>query len=308
MSESWRRRLYRMTALACSCTMLAAVAGAVPAVARPGNGKGQSTAAEPGWPDSHQPASDPKPGDPRYLPGDQPAGPPAEGMTDEEFRLADPAGYAAIASERAGVERTLLANVRSSLKAAGVTPAGEGVLDAAEIRQAATVLASSAYSPYGYLRFNLVPSSSTYARNGYLGTLYFVYGIYSATTDSYKWYTVSWAARSGDNIPSHQSWIGRGPLPAYTYDFGFMYGACRGYEPDGTASFYPGKWRLDPWSSAPYGRSCLEVHGGSGTHQFAATSGCIRIYPSSITSLRSYYTYKMANKYDPSSAHLTVRY
>lgn len=309
MSDIARRRWQRALGVMCISVLLASVAAAGTAAAKPGGGKKQPpVAVEPGWPDSHQPANDPKPGDAGYLRSDGPVPEPIEGLTDAELGAADPAGYAALLPERMKVERDLLLKVHAQLKSAGVTPASVDPLDASEMKAAATVLASSAYSPYGYLRFRLVPSTSTYARNGYLGTLYFVYGYYSATTDSYKWYTVSWPGRSGDNIPSHQSIVGVGPIPAYTYDFGFMYGAWRGYEADGTASFYPGKWRLDPWVGAPYGRSCLEVHGGSGTHLFAATSGCIRLYPASITSLRSYYTYKMANKYDTSSAHLYVQY
>jgi hypothetical protein len=230
-------------------------------------------------------------------------------MSDADLRRIDPAGYAQMRAQRDLVERGLLVKARAALKAAGIVPASEGRMDAVQASKAAEVVAAAAVSPYGYLRFTLTPNrTNLWARSGYLGTLYFTYGIYSATTDSYKWYTVSWPARSGDNIPSHQSWVGVGPIPAYTYDLGFMHGAFRGYEADGTASFYPGKWRLDPWTGAPYGRSCLEVHGGSGTHEFAATSGCIRIHPASINSLRSYYTYKMANKYDRNSAHVTVRY
>ncbi len=308
MSESSRRRLERMAGIVCALALVASTLGAGSAVAKPGSGKKAPPAVEPGWPGSHSPENDPKPGDPGYLAGESPVPVPPEGMSDEKLKQADPAAYAVLVRERAGVERALLAKVRGSLKAAGVTPAGERPLDAAGQKQAAAVLASSAYSPYGYLRFTLVPSGSSYARNGYLGTLYFVYGYYSATTDSYRWYTVSWPGRSGDNIPGHQSVVGVGPIPSYTYDFGFMYGGYRGYEWDGTASFYPGKWRLDPWTGAPYGRSCLEVHGGSGTHLFGATSGCIRLYPTSISSLRSYWTYKMANKYDRATAHLTVLY
>lgn len=301
-----RRRFARVLALACVCSLIAVAGLAASAAAKPGNGR--RSPAEQGWPESHQPAADPRPGQSGHL-KPEPASPPPQGMTDEEFKAADPAGYAAVVAHRGAVERQLLAQVHGTLNAAGVTPASQEPLDSGDMAAAATALASTAYSPYGYLRFTLTPNtSSPYARNGYLGTLYFIYGIYSPAVDSYSWYTVSWPGRSGNNIPASQSVVGVGPIPAYTYDFGYMYGAWRGYEPDGRTAFYPGKWRLDPWTGAPYGRSCLEVHGGTGTHTFGATSGCIRIYPGAITSLRSYYTYKMANKYDRASAHLYVQY
>lgn len=306
-----RLRAVRLLTVLCICSAVLSATGL--AAARPGNGNGNGkpvgAPAEPAWPSSHAPENDPKPGEAGFLPDELPAPPASEGMTDEELMRADPSGFAKMRAERASIERALLNKVRTELKAHGVTPASENPLDAAEAQSAASVLAALPYSPYSYLVFTLTPNyTSPYARTGYLGMLYFTYGLYSATTDSYRWFTVGWPARSGDNIPSHQSWIGRGPAPAYTYDFGFMYGSYRGYEPDGRAEFYPGKWRLDPWTGAPYGRSCLEVHGGQYSHEFAATSGCIRIHPSSITSLRSYYIYKMANKYDRSSAHLIVRY
>ncbi|HSQ22172.1 MAG TPA: hypothetical protein VLQ52_05230 [Coriobacteriia bacterium] len=264
--------------------------------------------AEPGWPTSHLPENDPLPGEAGYLPLLPTAVQPADGMTDEEFKARDPQGFAAMLPERMKIERDLLTKVRSALAKSGISAVGTA-MSADDARLAVAVLATTTYSPYGYLRFTLVPNTtSPYARNGYLGTLYFTYGIYSATVDAYKWYTVSWPARSGNNRPQDQSKIGLGPIPAYTWDFGFMYGVWRGYEPDGRVEFYPGKWRLDPWTGGPYGRSYLEVHGGTGTHTFAATSGCIRIYPSAIGSLKVYYDTKMANKKDPASAHLTVRY
>lgn len=280
----------------------------MPASARQAHGH-NAVPVEPGWPASHQPENDPTPGASAQPVDDAEVPVPVDGMTDEELAAADPAGYAQMRAQRDKVERTLLTKARTALKAAGVTPANERALDSADAVRASAVMASSAVSPYGYLRFTLTPNTtSQWARAGYLGMLYFLYGTYVPTTDSYRWYTVAWPARSGNNVPRYQSVIGVGPIPAYTYDFGFMYGGYRGYEPDGRVEFSPGKWRLDPWTGAPYGRSCLEVHGGIGSHEFGATSGCIRIHAASINSLRSYYAYKMANKYDRASAHLYVGY
>jgi hypothetical protein len=230
-------------------------------------------------------------------------------MTDAEFQATDPQGFAAMLPERQALEAELMTNVHDLLASAGVTPDRNATLSEDEVATAAGVLAASPYSPYGYLRFTLVPNTmSPYARNGYLGTLYFIYGIYRPTIDAYVWYKASWPARSGNNRPAYQSRPGLGPVPEYTWDFGFAGSAWRGYEPDGRAAFDPGKWRLDPWTGGPYGRGYLEVHGGTGTHLFGATSGCIRLYPNSIGALKAYYDTKMANKKDRSSAHLYVDY
>jgi hypothetical protein len=264
---------------------------------------------EPGWPESHLPENDPKPGEPDYLESRPTVVVPPDGWTDAEFKARDPRGYAAMLPERAKLERELLVKVRAALRKEGIFPSRGRKPSSANADRTAEVLASTVYSPYGYLRFTLVPNTtSPYARNGYLGTLYFIYGIYYSSVDAYKWYTVSWPARSGNNRPADQSTVNLGPIPAYTWDFGFMNKVWRGYEADGREAFYPGKWRLDPWTGGPYGRCYLEVHGGTGSHTFAATSGCIRIYPSAISSLKSYYDTKMANKKDPASAHLHVRY
>ncbi|MDZ4167591.1 MAG: hypothetical protein U1E08_07850 [Coriobacteriia bacterium] len=306
------RRLNRL--LVTFVLMAAIVAGSgigVSAAAAPAAPKDSPKSAmpEPGWPESHLPESDPKPGEPGYLESRPTVVLPPDGWNDAEFEAHDPHGYAAMLPERRRVERDLLTKVRAELRRQGIVRTTGGRLSSTDAARAASVIAATTYSPYGYLKFTLVPNTtSPYARNGYLGTLYFTYGIYSAVVDAYKWYTVSWPARSGNNRPADQSKVNLGPIPAYTWDFGFMYGAWRGYEADGRVEFYPGKWRLDPWTGGPYGRSYLEVHGGTGAHTFAATSGCIRIYPAAISALKSYYDTKMANKKDPGSAHLTVRY
>jgi hypothetical protein len=265
---------------------------------------------EPGWPASHQIESDPVPGDPGYIAPFTTTVAPPDGMTDAEFQATDPVGYAAILPERQALEATLVAQVHELLASAGISLDKTcTALEVSDAALAAKVLATSAVSPFGYLRFTLVPNTtSPYARNGYLGTLYFCYGVYSASIDAYRWYTVSWPARSGNNRPGSQSVAALGPVPAYTWDFGFANGSWRGYEPDGREEFYPGKWRLDPWTGGPYNRAYLEVHGGSGAHTFAATKGCIRLYPTALGQLKAYYDTKMKNKRDPGSAHLRVQY
>jgi len=312
MSTFMRRRCRLLGVTVLSVAMLAGSAG-VSAAAPAGRsgtagGRSSSSAVEPGWPESHLPEADPRPGEPGYLDVRPTLTPPPDGMTDEEFKARDPEGFAALLPERAQIERRLLERARGALAKEGLR-AADGSVAASDIRAAETVLAATTWSPYGYLRFRLVPNTtSPYARNGYLGTLYFIYGIYYPTVDAYKWYTVSWPARSGNNRPADQSKVGVGPIPAYTWDFGFMNGVWRGYEADGRDAFYPGKWRLDPWTGGPYNRCYLEVHGGRYSHEFAATSGCVRVYPSAITALKSYYDTKMANKKDKATADLRVAY
>ena len=227
-------------------------------------------------------------------------------LTDDALRESDPQGYALVMKSRVPIESSLKNSVRAKLKTAGIST-GES-LSVGEASRAQVLLAAAAYSPYGYLSFKLVPGTGTWTYNGYRGTLYFTYGLYNATVDAYKWFTVSWPAISGNNRPADQSKVSLGPIPEYTWDFGFMSGVWRGYEPDSRVEFYPGQWRLDPWTGAPYGRRYLEVHGGNGDRYFKPTAGCIRTTPSNISALKTYYDTKMANKKDRASAHLTVDY
>ena len=271
-------------------------------------GVSPALATEPGWPESHLLAADPKPGEVGYAPQAAGVAPVPQGMTDSELKAKDPAGHRLVTAGRAALERDLLAKVRGRLKQAGVPIRLGRSLTAAELSRAVATIAATPWSPYGYLKFRLAPSTSSYARNGYLGMLYFTYGVYSATTDSYKWFTASWPARSGNNRPADQGKTGLGPVPEYRWTFGFMYNAWRGYEADGREAFYPGKWRLDPWTGGPYGRGYIEVHGGIGTHEFGATSGCVRLYSTHLPQLKTYYDSKMANKKDGSTAILTVDY
>ena len=227
-------------------------------------------------------------------------------MTDAQLQASDPAGYREVMSTRASLENALLTKIHKTLDARGLaygrklTPTEQVAVEAA----LATI-----YSPYGYLRFGLVPGTGDWSYNGYRGTLYFTYGIYNAAVDAYKWYTVSWPAISGNNRPAYQNVSNVGPIPEFTWDFGFIGTTWQGYVSNGATEFYPGEWRLSPWTGAPYGRCYFETHGGSGTsHYFKPTHGCIRLTPSNISALKTYYAGKMANKKDRSSAHLTVNY
>lgn len=284
------------------------IGGAILAATILAGGATAALATEPGWPESHQPAADPAPeGAAEVVQPSLRAPAPVE-LTDEQLKAKDPAGHRLVTAGRAALERDLLAKVRARLKQAGVPVGFARVLTTVEIDRAAATLATTPWSPYGYLRFRLVRSTSSYARNGYLGTLYFTYGIYSAGSDSYKWFTVSWPARSGNNRPADQAKANVGPVPEYRWTFGYLYGEWRGYESDTRESFYPGKWRVDPWTGGPYGRGYVEVHGGIGTHEYGATNGCIRLYSKHLPQFRTYYDSKMANKKNAATAILTVDY
>ncbi|HDL49230.1 MAG TPA: hypothetical protein ENH33_04630, partial [Actinobacteria bacterium] len=124
-----------------------------------------------------------------------------------------------------------------------------------------------------YLYYNSHCSGTKYY-NGYCGWLYHRY-----YDDGSGWvYTTSFPARSGNNVPADDWKPSKGPIPndhrppgssvTNRYTWGFMYGAYRGYEPDSSSSFDPGKWRLDPWSvnkpgtdTYTYERSEFEIHG-----------------------------------------------
>lgn len=264
---------------------------------------------EPGWPGSHQISSDPRPGESGYIAPFATLVAPPDGMTDAQMAASDPAALAALMPERDAIERSLLPRAREEAKAEGVAPGEDSTMSPEQASAVSAALAAKAVSPYGYLRFTLTPNTtSPHARNGYLGTLYFIYGIYNPTVDAYKWYTVSWPARSGNNRPASQKTAGVGPIPEYRWTFGFANGSWRGYEPDGRVEFGPGKWRLDPWTGGPYNRGLFEVHGGTGAHEYGPTSGCIRLYPGAISTLKTYYDTKMANKRDAATARLTVAY
>ncbi len=261
--------------------------------------------ARTGWPWDHQPEADPP------APKDASAASAeaqSEGMTDAEFAVLDPEGYAAVMPESRRIEARLKAQIR----ARSVGPDDGSVVGSGTVEAGSQVIGSLAvttpYSPYGYLKFVLVPGTGSMTYNGYRGTLYFRYGYYVSYLDSYRWYTVAYPAISGNNIPRYQAVRNVGPIPEYTWDFGFLYSSFRGFEYDSRTSFYPGKWRLDPWTGGPYGRGYLEVHGGTSYRYFKPTAGCIRLTPASINSLQWFHRYRMTNKYDRGSAHLYVDY
>ncbi|MDA3935988.1 MAG: hypothetical protein PF636_03855 [Actinomycetota bacterium] len=292
--RTWKQIVVALVAMA----LMAGTLGPAPALA---SREAKRVRNQEQWPYDHMPESDP-PARQRVV---EPLEAQPEGYTDEQLAKADPEGYAALVPECRAIEQQLTDGIHQRLAEAGFDVGAQASTSGVSI---ASVLTAATYSPYAYLKFVLVPGTGSMTYNGYRGMLYFRYGYYSSYMDSYRWYTVSYPAISGNNVPRYQAAVNVGPIPEYTWDFGFIYGRYRGYESDYRTSFYPGKWRLDPWTGGPYGRGYLEVHGGTRDRYFKPTSGCIRLTPSAISSLRWYHTYRMANKYARGSAHLYVDY
>lgn len=273
------------------------------------------------WPYNHWPEADPKPGDPHYVePSQLPDFSQPEGLTDEELRKVDPHGYKILKELDGKFESEKIRLNKEFYKDLGVDfvpgkPFTEDeiqvVENAIKNQQAGSynsgVITPLAITYVGYLTFTLVPSTDpTYSYNGYIGYLYFRYGYYDYYWGLWKTYTVRYIARSGNNKPSSQSIANVGPIPVYTWKFGFVYEVWQGYVPDTSVEFNPGKWRLDPWTGAPYGRSYFCVHGGP----WRVTLGCIRLHSPTVTipQLKWYYDYRMDNKKDYGTARLTVYY
>ncbi len=226
-------------------------------------------------------------------------------LTDAQLRAVDPAGYAEITKGRAALERSLLTKLHRALDAKGLRYGGK--LTATQI-DAANYVAAAIWSPYGYLRFKLVPGTGDRSYNGYRGTLIFTYGIYNPTVDAYKRYTVSWPAISGNNRPSYQNVPNVGPIPEYTWDFGFLGTTWQGYVSNTAA-------RSRPVSGGsihgPMPRMVAAISRPMGARAATTSSRPTDVSgsrPSNITSLKSYYDTKMANKKDRSTADLTVTY
>lgn len=139
-------------------------------------------------------------------------------------------------------------------------------------------------------------------------------------------YTTSFPARSGNNDPADEWVVDTGPQPSWwrssspsitsgRWRWGWMNGSFTGYESDTSDTYYPGKWRLDPWTvwkqSGRTGtqRGAFEIHGGRGSHDFwqSGTHGCIRLPSDSITGLKGKWNNYTDNKRDP-YAELTDYY
>ena len=191
---------------------------------------------------------------------------------------------------------------------------------------AAAAVSSTFYN--GWVNFYLYYNTNcngTKKYNNYCGWLYHKY---QAIIDGIPKpvYTSSYPARSGNNNvaqkwtpnvgPLPNTWASSNPsLPSPTRKWGWMNGSFTGYQASANDSFYPGLWRLDPWTvysgSGGSGtmRNAFEIHGGRNASDFwtTGTYGCIRLPSASITSLKSMWNNRTDNKQNP-YAPVTVYY
>jgi len=171
----------------------------------------------------------------------------------------------------------------------------------------------------GWVDFYLYANShcsGTVQQNGYCGWLYHKYQQYVDGIPKPTIYTSSYPARSGNNNVAEKWTQNVGPVPntwassspsiaSPTRRWGWMNGAFTGYEAiTGDDTFYPGLWRLDPWTvynASGTMRNAFEIHGGRNTHDFwqTGTHGCVRLPSASITSLKSMWNNYTNNKHDP---------
>ncbi len=127
-------------------------------------------------------------------------------------------------------------------------------------------------------------------------------------------YYSKFAARSGNNRPQDECVQNKGPIevrnaPAHNvkwhyYTVGYMEHSFSGYESSGANEFYPGEWRLDPWTVSkcyPYDRnnpkdptrkdrSSFAIHGGRNGHTLwdnIGTQGCVRLWWPSIDRVKT---------------------
>ncbi|MGQ0668632.1 MAG: hypothetical protein ACT4PO_02985 [Actinomycetota bacterium] len=178
------------------------------------------------------------------------------------------------------------------------------------LRAPSAAAATTTYSAWlTFYLYNGTNCSGTVSQNGRCGWLYHKYSTILNGIPQPAVTTSAYPARSGNNNPAQEWVVNVGPLPNdFTYKWGFMNGAFTGYEADTSASFSPGKWRLDPWtvSNGSVTRSAFEIHGGTGTHEFSVsgTLGCIRIPSSSVTGLKSMWNNRTSNRKDGASVSI----
>jgi hypothetical protein len=123
-------------------------------------------------------------------------------------------------------------------------------------------------------------------------------------------------ARSGNNYPPDRWVRDVGPVPdrfratpggptRESFRWGRMHGEFTGFERDSRSSFFPGKWRLDPWviykPGSTRSRSSFEIHGGRRSDGGASlwttrTNGCIRLSIKGIRGLRAKWSNRTDNR------------
>jgi hypothetical protein len=197
----------------------------------------------------------------------------------------------------------------------------------AEVAAAGAAVSSTFYN--GWVNFYVYYNTNcagTKRDSNYCGWLYHKYQAIISGVPKPPIYTSSYPGRSGNNNvaqkwtpnvgPLPNTWGSSTPsLPSPTRRWGWMNGSFTGYEASGSDTFYPGLWRLDPWTvySGTGGsgtmRNAFEIHGGRNAHDFwlTGTHGCVRLPSTSITSLKSMWDSRTDDKHNP-YAPMTVYY
>ncbi|MEX0989425.1 MAG: hypothetical protein WD206_03895 [Actinomycetota bacterium] len=152
--------------------------------------------------------------------------------------------------------------------------------------------------------------------NGHCGWLYHKFRAVTDQGPRPGVFVTAFPARSGNNYPP-QRWVRNvGPVPDRfkgsaggkvrdSFRWGRMHGSYTGFEWDSRSSFFPGKWRLDPWVIYKPGssrtRSSFEIHGGRRSDGGASlwttrTAGCIRLSIKGIRGLKSKWDNRTDNR------------
>jgi hypothetical protein len=159
--------------------------------------------------------------------------------------------------------------------------------------------------------------AGTVKDNGHCGWLFHKYRVYVSGTPKPGIYVTAYPARSGNDAPSDEWHPGLGPIPDRfkassggpvrdEYRWGRMNGSFTGFESDSSDSFYPGKWRLDPWvihkpTNTNVTRSSFEIHGGrngDGSSRLwtTRTNGCIRLSIAGVRGLKGKWSNRTDNR------------
>ena len=168
-----------------------------------------------------------------------------------------------------------------------------------------------------WYNYNNKKCQGTKRDNNHCAWLYHKYKVYVGGAPKSPIYVSTFPSRSGNNKPDDKWWVNHGPIPGEfkacpncsnrrDYRWGRMNGRFTGYERDNSIPFYPGKWRLDPWtiykpSNTNVKRGAFEIHGGRNTDGTSRlwttrTQGCIRLSIPGVRGLKGKWDWKTDNR------------
>jgi hypothetical protein len=170
-----------------------------------------------------------------------------------------------------------------------------------------------------WYNYNDKKCQGTVRDNNHCAWLYHKYRIYVDGEPTPTVYNTAYPSRSGNNNPPDKWRFNVGPIPdrfkscpegscvtKRAYRWGRQNGVFTKYEEDLRASFYPGKWRLDPWtiykpSDTSVDRGAFEIHGGrndDGSSRLwtTRTQGCIRLTIGGVNGLKRKWDNRTDNK------------